>query len=82
MLLYGVLIFQPQRFNQVRRELLKFWGGYISHNMSYHYYYYNNYLQEPHKVLELHSQAADFTHTGCTKQERSVSSVRRLEKTT
>jgi hypothetical protein len=39
-------------------ELLKFWGEYINHDTSYHYYYYNNYIHEPHKALDLHRPAA------------------------
>jgi hypothetical protein len=29
-----------------------------------------NYTQEPHKALDLH-RSADFTHIGCTKQEKA-----------
>jgi hypothetical protein len=53
-LLYGVFVFQTRRFNQVRSALLKFLGGYISHDTSYHYYYNKNYIQEPHKEHDLH----------------------------
>jgi hypothetical protein len=36
MMLYGVPIFQPQRFNLVSSQLLKFLGGYSSHDTIYY----------------------------------------------
>jgi hypothetical protein len=74
-LLYVVFILQPQRICQVSPDLLKLWGGNIRHGTIYHYYCYNDYIQEPQKSLNLYSPL-HFTHTSCTKQEKAVISRR------
>jgi hypothetical protein len=75
MLLYGVFVFQTQRFSQVLPETLESCGGHIRHGTSCHYYSYNNYTQEPHKA-HARSQTTDFIHTGCTEKEKALNSLR------